>query len=197
MATLKLRCNNQVLEWEQDPVEIYAGNINIDSITFKFCELWDGYTITAVFYKDIKNVYQVLLDDTKTCLIPPELTETNGLVYVGVFGIKGECRRTSAVKSWYLKEGVITEGRPSEPTPDIYQQIVSLCNEAVEAANSVRADADNGKFNGKDGKDGEKGADGNDGKTPVKGVDYFTPEDVQEITNAVLTEFTDVAEVGQ
>lgn len=194
MAVLKLRCDNQSLEWEKDPAEIYAGNIKIDSITFKFCELWDGYTITAVFYKDKRNVYQVLLDDTKTCLIPPELTETNGLVYVGVFGIKGECRRTSAVKSWYLKEGVITEGKPSEPTPDIYQQIINLCNEAVKTANSVRADADSGKFNGEKGADGQ---DGKDGHTPVKGVDYFTPEDVQEITNAVLAEFTDVAGVGQ
>lgn len=178
MAVLELRCNNQSLEWEQDPAEIYAGNINIDSITFKFCELWDGYTITAVFYKDKKNVYQVLLDDTKTCLIPPELTETNGLVYVGVFGIKGEYRRASAVKSWYLKEGVITEGRPSEPTPDIYQQIINLCNEAVETANSVRTDADNGKFNGKDG------------KTPVKGVDYFDPEEKAELVAAVTEEIT-------
>jgi hypothetical protein len=30
---------------------------------------------------------------------------------------------------------------------------------------------------------GEDGKDGMDGKTPVKGVDYFTPEDIEQIEN--------------
>lgn len=34
---------------------------------------------------------------------------------------------------------------------------------------------------GKDGQDGQNGRDGVDGKTPIKGTDYFTPADVQEI----------------
>lgn len=36
---------------------------------------------------------------------------------------------------------------------------------------------------GTDGKDGSDGAPGADGYSPQKGVDYFTPEDVQEIAN--------------
>lgn len=44
---------------------------------------------------------------------------------------------------------------------------------------------------GRDGRDGmkgekgERGATGNDGKTPVKGVDYFTEADKQELLSAV------------
>lgn len=34
---------------------------------------------------------------------------------------------------------------------------------------------------GDPGKDGEPGKDGADGKTPVKEVDYFTPEEIQDI----------------
>lgn len=42
---------------------------------------------------------------------------------------------------------------------------------------------------GIDGKDGQNGADGKDGYTPVKGVDYFTEEDINEVlSNVVLTE---------
>ena len=37
---------------------------------------------------------------------------------------------------------------------------------------------------------------GKDGKTPVKGTDYFTPEDVAEIVSEVLSNFTDVSEVA-
>lgn len=39
---------------------------------------------------------------------------------------------------------------------------------------------------GKDGTNGNDGKDGVDGKTPVKGVDYYTESDKQEIVNLVL-----------
>lgn len=144
MATLEVSCNNQNLKWVNDPEKICAGNINIDGITFSFCPLWDGFTKTAVFYKEGGEAYHKPLIESNTCLLPPEVTDTNGLVYVGVFGDKGDCRRTTEAISFYLKEGIITEGKPSEPTPDIYAQIITLCNEAVNTANSVREDADNG-----------------------------------------------------
>ena len=38
---------------------------------------------------------------------------------------------------------------------------------------------------------GSDGKDGNDGYTPVKGVDYFTEEDKQEIVDAVVTQISD------
>lgn len=41
---------------------------------------------------------------------------------------------------------------------------------------------------GADGKDGADGAPGADGKTPVKGEDYFTDADKQEMVEAVLEE---------
>lgn len=40
-------------------------------------------------------------------------------------------------------------------------------------------------INGKDGKDGKDGADG---YTPIKGVDYFTQADIDEIARKVLTQ---------
>lgn len=49
---------------------------------------------------------------------------------------------------------------------------------------------DNGELKGADG------SKGSDGKTPVKGTDYFTEADKQEIVAAVLASFTDVSEVG-
>lgn len=145
MAVLEVICENQKLKWAKDPEEIYSGNVNIDSIKFQFCPLWDGFIKTAAFYREeMDEPVHVLLDDTNTCLIPPEVSQTNGLVYVGVFGVKGECKRTTAVKSWYLNEGIITEGKPSEPTPDIYQQILSVCNETYEIASTLKDDTNNG-----------------------------------------------------
>lgn len=47
--------------------------------------------------------------------------------------------------------------------------------------------------NGKDGAQGEKGADG---KTPVRGTDYWTAADKQEIVNSVIAAFPDGTEVS-
>lgn len=60
----------------------------------------------------------------------------------------------------------------------------------------------NGKlqYNGSDvglkGDKGDTGATGADGKTPVKGVDYWTESDKQEIVNDVITALPDGTEVS-
>lgn len=89
-----------------------------------------------------------------------------------------------------------------------------------EISGSLQAAKDSGAFNGKDGAQGEKGATGPagpqgpkgdtgetgpqglqgskgaDGKTPVKGVDYFTEADKQELIEAVLAAIPDGSEVA-
>ena len=47
------------------------------------------------------------------------------------------------------------------------------------------------------GEQGIQGEKGKDGYTPVKGTDYFTEADKQELVNLVLSNFTNVSEVGQ
>ena len=123
---------------------MFAGNENIDSISFDFCPLWDGFIKTAVFYREADTAYHILLDENNSCIIPPELTQENGLIYVGVIGVDGNKRRTTEPICFYLAEGIPTEGRPSEPTPDIYQQILSVCNETYEIASTLRDETDNG-----------------------------------------------------
>lgn len=190
MAVLEVTCNNQKLKWKEEPAQLFSGNIKIDGITFSFCPLWDGFIKTAVFYKDGEenNAFYLVLDENNTCFIPPEVTGTQGLIYVGVFGVKDECRRTTEPIAFYLDKGVITEGTPSEPTPDVFTQLLTLCNNAVTTAKSVEERANSGEFKGEKGNKGdtgEKGADGQDGYTPIKGVDYFTDEDIEEIKEPI------------
>lgn len=49
---------------------------------------------------------------------------------------------------------------------------------------------------GPQGEPGTIGPQGPAGKTPVKGTDYFTEADKNELVNSVLTNFTNVSEVG-
>ncbi|MBR5823788.1 MAG: collagen-like protein [Paludibacteraceae bacterium] len=50
---------------------------------------------------------------------------------------------------------------------------------------------------GKDGAQGPAGKDGTDGKTPVKGVDYFTEADIQEIASRVEPQDVDLSEYAK
>ena len=58
---------------------------------------------------------------------------------------------------------------PAEPTPDIVQQILSAASNAEEIAQSVRDDADAGKFNGPQGPKGDTGPIGPQGPQGPKG----------------------------
>ena len=50
--------------------------------------------------------------------------------------------------------------------------------------------------NGTNGKDGANGKDGVDGKTPVKGTDYYTEADKQEMVELVLAALPAAEEVS-
>lgn len=70
-------------------------------------------------------------------------------------------------------------------------------NDLSDAVNgALRIAKESGEFDGRDGIDGKDGKDGEPGYTPVKGVDYFIPTDIDEIVNSVLENFADVSEVG-
>ena len=61
----------------------------------------------------------------------------------------------------------------------------------TEAINKALAQAKaSGEFNGKDGQDGI------DGETPIKGTDYFTEADKEEIIDAIYSQVVDGNEVA-
>lgn len=74
--------------------------------------------------------------------------------------------------------------RRNKPSDYVFTPVEQTTISEIKAiAQSVRDDANAGKFNGKDGVDGQPGKDGVDGKdgyTPVKGVDYFDGKDGQD-----------------
>jgi hypothetical protein len=166
-TSIHVKCTNQVLSYIETPF-IASGDVNEDKIEFEFCPLWDGFTKTAVFYRNEAEVYHVLLEKDDTCLIPHEVLANPGVMYFGVFGNRDDRTKTSEIIQYTIKRGAITEAtKVSDPTPTIYEQLLKLTEDAVEIASSVREDADAGKFNGKQGIQGDKG-------------DPFTYEDFTE-----------------
>lgn len=61
-----------------------------------------------------------------------------------------------------------------------------IAQNALDKANDVEKRANDGEFDGKtgpQGPEGKQGEKGQDGYTPVKGIDYFTNDDIQAISN--------------
>ena len=147
MSTIiTMRCIDQVLAFESTPV-IASGGLEEDTLQVSFCSKWDGMTKTAVFWRTESEAYHVLLDSSDTCTVPREVLADEGVFYFGIFGVSkdGRQRTTEAVR-YTVAQGAITSGtQPSDPTPDVYTQMLAryaeVLSEAVAAASAAKTSA--------------------------------------------------------
>ena len=169
---IKLKFNGRDLA-EKSVSVITSGSVDTVTAAVEFDGAWDGFTKTAIFAAG-DTVKRVLLDDTGICTVPWEVLTDAKQLTVGVVGMDGNRVLPSVRVPVFVAEGIYTSGTaPEDPTPDVYEQLIALAEQTKSIAQSVRADADAGKF------------DGNDGYTPKRGTDYRTPEDQAEIAEAV------------
>lgn len=136
---------------------------------------WDGLDVTATFNAPSGSHTTVRADADLRVKVPPEAVEnesgTGTVVFVGA--ANGQ-RRISRNLAYVVYDHDTAEGENTvEPTPDLVQQILAAANTAEKTANSVREDADAGKFKG------EQGPQGPQGETR----DVLTNMDIQEILN--------------
>lgn len=159
---IKAKVTDQILEFTLKPM-VASGGVNEDVIEFEFDELWDGFDTVAVFYRSKREVFHKKIVDNR-CTVPSEVLRAQGGFFVGVMGVKDNITRTTNVLRYELEHGAITVGvEPPEPTPSIYEQILETVKSTEQIAQSVRDDADAGRFNGAPGEKGDNGAPGKDG----------------------------------
>ena len=120
----------------------------------EFSANWEGLAITAVF--EAGDVKKDVVYTGEPIIIPHEVLVTEGLsVMLGFHGALPDgtiVKRT--VPEWLnnVSASLDPSGETSsEPTPDWAAQVQAIALEAKEVANSVRNDADEGKFNGGQG----------------------------------------------
>ena len=167
---------------EKDVTIITTGSVETVTASFAFDAEWDGFARTAIFAAGGGTVKRVVLGDANACVVPWEVLANCKQLTIGVVGTSGNRVLPSVPVTIPIIEGVCNGGTPpDDPTPDIYAQLLDLAKETQQIALSVRDDANAGKFNGAPGAKGDPGADG---KTPVKGVDYWTPTEAEEMDAA-------------
>ncbi len=190
MSNIKVQCIDQAIGFLNTPV-ITSGDVNYDTITFDFCSKWDGFAKTAIFYRTKDEVYYQILDESDSCLIPREVLTDKGTMYIGVFGSKDDVTITSAVLAYKIQEGAITENtKPSDPTPDIYDQIIAKYADYNTKLDSQieRMDELEARLNTGIG-DAEKLG----GELPEYYATAQSVEDLEEVTENIINGTTEVA----
>ena len=130
MSVIRVHVEDQVLRIIEAPT-IASGGQNEVKVAFTFCEKWDGFSKTATFQQGDGNVYYSVLNEDDICVIPWEVCYDAGTFYIGVFGEKDNVRRTTTVVKYKVQRGSIyNESVPSAPSPEVYDQIMSVFADA-------------------------------------------------------------------
>ena len=157
----------------------------IESIKIERGAGWDGLNLTATWHiPGREEPLRVALLDGDTMDVPPEVTkEAKDGVLVLAGMAPGVQRASCNVEYHILEQAGIYGGSASEPTPELAAQVLQAVQDArdaakdadqratnaEDAANSVREDADNGKFIGPVGPQGPAGPQGAQGIQGEKG----------------------------
>ncbi len=116
-------CSDQSLHIVAAPV-LSSGGVGDTVLTVDFSDHWEGFEKTAVFYRSEDSVFHVVMKED-SCLVPWEVLADAGTFFFGVMGVQGDTVRTSDVVRYTVRKGAVTEDTAvSDPTPDIYSQLI-------------------------------------------------------------------------
>ena len=140
------------------------GSYGFCTMCFRFGAEWDGLAKKVTFYPldGSDPVYLIVSDDKVE--IPQEIMRCAGVNRYVVSGCKNEDVLISITGEIDVLDSLSPDGvSAEEPTPTQMEQVMTMMQRAVDVAQSVRDDADNGVFDGEKGDTGEKGERGEKG----------------------------------
>lgn len=170
----KVCVRGQCIYFYRPPEPIPKSQVNFSRIEFDMDETWSSFlSVVAQFIQngEPKNV-QV---KDGYCFVPSELRI--GTFELCLRGDDGESVVASVNRlTFEVCEGFDSSGEtPLPPSPDLYAQLIKEIDSGKKIAQSVRDDADSGKFNGPKGEKGD----------PFT-YDDFTPEQLEALLGQPL-----------
>lgn len=122
---------------------------------------WKSGKLRAMFKNSkLSDVYHCEIAADGTVVIPHEVLADQGTVSIAAVAEHEDGVRVTTNTVCFYNDNTIYGEKETDPTPSEYMQVINAAEEAQKIAQSVRDDADSGKFNGKPGADGAPGADG-------------------------------------
>ena len=154
-----------------------AGSYGVETLRVIRKGEWVDYDIIVAFHPPKGDAVQMRLGLDNAVSVPAEATAIAGTGELTFAGYTDGVRQISVSQIYRVAVSAGADGiAPAEPTPDMVQQILSAANEAdskaeqaQKVAQSVRDDADAGKFNGAQGPKGDAGPIGPQGPQGPKG----------------------------
>lgn len=154
-----------------------AGSYGMEMLTIIREGVWAEYDILATFHPPVGDAVQVRVGVENCIDVPVEATAVEGIGEIVFAGYKEGVRQIAVDLIYKVAPSSGANGtEPAKPTPDVVQQIMSAASAAEKLAQSVRDDADAGKFTGAKGDKGdtgprgEKGEKGDTGERGPQGV---------------------------
>lgn len=152
----------QLKGYEVEPRSVALGTYDsygLETLQLVPDALWADLSIVATFNAPGGSHKRVKADTDLCVQVPPEAVENEGGVGTVVFvGLQDGQRRISRDLEYTVADHGNADGtEAAPPTPDLVQQILAAANTAEKTAQSVRDDADNGKFTGPPGPQGDVG----------------------------------------
>ena len=154
-----------------------AGSYGVETLRVLRQGEWVDYDIIIAFRPPKGETVQIRLGSDNVVSVPAEATAVAGTGELTFAGYTDGVRQISVSQIYRVAVSAGAEGiAPAEPTPDVVQQILSAATEAAneaeqaqKVAQSVRDDADAGKFNGPQGPKGDTGPIGPQGPQGEQG----------------------------
>lgn len=123
-----------------------------------------------------QKVNEKTVINNNQCDIPDNILQISGKGMLSIYVINEDSSRT--VYDFLIlikKRAELPDGIAPEHQQSFEEKIVEMFNETKAIAESIEQRANDGEFNGRDG---IQGKDGVSGKTPQKGIDYLTDEEI-------------------
>jgi len=147
---------------------VISDSVRFLTVHFNFNSAWND-TAKTVIFKNGSQTYGIALLDgngmylgSNICLVPQEIIKSPSFT-VSVYGVNGQTVITTSEATVYVEQSGMADNYPADPTQSLWQQMLGIANNTLSVAQSVRNDADLGRFNGAKGDKGDKGDTGEKG----------------------------------
>lgn len=192
MKTHTLTVRDRRLSW--DDRRLTRDSVAVDEVAVDMDEEYRGCdTVVAVMVSAAHQDPVRMVVEGGRYRIPSEFTRHTGSILTCLIGYVGEVQRvTSEQESQPLvvtKSGPVGGTDPADEQPDLWRQLMEAVEESKRIAQSVRDDADAGRF---DGDDGAPGAPGKPGDKGDPGADGYSPSaKVEQTAEGATVSITD------
>lgn len=147
------------------------GSYGIEQLHVTLDDTWSGLAVTATFNPPKGEPREIRLPENGLIDVPAEATANEGTGTIVYCGVANGVQRITKTQGYnVITRGPVGGTEPFKPSESLATQVLQAAlnseknsAEAKSAADNLRNDAANGKFDGKDGAKGDKGDKGDTG----------------------------------